>query len=144
MADNNNPRQPKKGLKLNNANSSVVKPLPPQSIESEKQASIAFAKDSEYKNRFRELSVKMKAIMEDTVLVENKSIISKDLEKETATKLIMLANEMDEDESQPNVEGTRGIVMLLIRCMMIQRDSINSLAHKVFTLEQQIKTPAAQ
>ena len=130
-------RPPKKGLKVDNTASMINKPAPSHTEEFEKNASAAFSKDQEYKNRFWELSVKIKAMIEDTVLSDNKSSISKDLEKETATKLVMLASEMDDDVDQPNCEGTRGMTMLLMKCLLIQRDTINSLSYKLSKLEKQ-------
>ena len=129
-------RLPKKGLKVNNAASSIQKPIIHTQADLDQKVGAALSKDQDYKNRFWDLSIKLKAIIEDKILSDNKSIISKDLEKETATKIVMLASEMDEDIDQPNCEGTRGMTMLLMKCLLIQRDTINSLAYKIDTIEK--------
>jgi hypothetical protein len=141
LSNTNKPSQaerlPRKGLKINNASSTVQKPIVHTQADLDQKASDVMAKDQEYKNRFWDLSKKIKAIFEDNTLSDNKGIISKDLEKETITKLLMLASEMDDDDSQPNCEGTRAVAMLLIKCLLSQRDSLNSLAYKVEKLEKE-------
>jgi|SRR5271166_666463 len=129
-------RQPKKGLKINNQASSIQKPAPKTPENFEKQAIDAFEKGEDYKARFWDLSVRLKATFEDKTLLENKTAISKDFEKELATKLVLLASEVDDDDNQPNCEGTRSMAMLLLKYMLIQRDNMNALAYKVEKLEK--------
>jgi hypothetical protein len=133
MSDNS---RNKKSLKINNQASSVMKPAPKVSDDVHKKATAALARNDEYKTRLMDLSIKLKAMMEDKTLTENKSSISKDIEKDTANKIVALAADIDLDEDQPYSEGSRGMCFLLLKFMIMQRDTLNALAFKLEKLEK--------
>lgn len=131
------PRQPKKGMRINNAASTA--PRPPEPIDTkafEKDATEAFRRGEDYKQRFWDLSQKLKSIMLDQTLSENRTSITKDLEMQSIRALMSLAQEMDDDEQQANSEGTRGMAMLLLKFLLMQKDTINQLAYRVEQLER--------
>lgn len=125
----------KKGLKITNENSTVPTPKTNQSALFEEKAKEVYSKYEEYKHRTWELSTKFKSMIEDRVLPENKSIISKDIENETLNKLITLASEMNEDDNQAEGIGSTALSMLVMKMLLIQRDTINRLMFKIEKLE---------
>jgi hypothetical protein len=132
------PRRPKKGVKLNNKNSSIPSPKSNGRAMFESRADEAFSKYEEYKQRTWDLSTKFKSFVGDRVLLENKSVITKGLENEVLDKLVALASEMNANEYQPEGIGSVALNMLLMKCMLLQRDIINTLSYKIEKIEKQI------
>lgn len=129
----------KKGVKLSNKNSTI--PQPQNNRESfEEAATKAFSTYEDYKQRTWDLSLKFKSFIEDKSLPSNKSILSKDLEKEVLDNLVKLASEMNADENQPEGIGSIAMGMLMMKMMLLQRDTINSLSHKLEKLEKTLST----
>lgn len=104
----------------------------------EQQADKQFSKIEDYKQQMWDLSVKYKSFIESKVLPENKGPIAANLEKEVLDKLVHLAIEMNEDETQPEGVGSTALCMLLMKCMLLQRDAISSLQFKIDQLEKKI------
>lgn len=136
-SDNKGPKR--KGLKINNENSTVPAPTPDRSAVFEEQAKKAFSKYEEYKERTWDLSVKFKSMIEDRIHPDSRSPISKNIEKETLDKLVSLASEMNEDDMQPEGIGSTALCMLLMKMVLIQRDTISALAFKIDKLEKLVK-----
>jgi hypothetical protein len=129
------PRQ-KAGLKINNNSSNVVAPKAPSSVAFEEAATQSFEKKEGYKARMHELGPRFRAMVEDRVLPQNKSPISKSLEDEVFQKLLGLAKEMNADALEPEAEGAVILSGLLLKMVLFQRDIINNLAFKVEQLEK--------
>lgn len=127
-----------RGVKLNNKNSSIPPPVTNQAAAFSEKATMVFNKFEEFKKRTWELSSKFKAFVEDKILPENKSSITKDLEMEVLNNLVSLANEMNADEHQPEGIGGVALCMLLMKCILIQRDTVNLLYYKIDKLEKQV------
>lgn len=102
----------------------------------EQQADKQFSKIEDYKQQMWDLSVKYKSFIESKVLPENKGPIAVNLEKEVLDKLVLLAIDMNEDETQPEGIGNAALCMLLMKCMLLQRDTISSLQFKIDQLEK--------
>jgi hypothetical protein len=137
MSDDKKRRGP--GLKINNQNSSI--PEPPKQSEKEvfdEKATVAAKNMEAYKVRTFELSTQLKHILQDRTLTDNKSPISKDIETETLNKLVVLALEIDADESQPEGFGSTALGMLSMKMLLLQRDTINSMAYAIEQLEKRI------
>src|SRR5258708_1626043 len=133
----NNPGPIKgKGLKITNEGSSVPAPKPDSSAEFDKQAKQEAASYEDYKKRTWELSTRLKGMVEDKTLPENKSPLTRDLEIETLNRLVVLASEMNEDSTQPEGIGSTALSFLLIKMLLVQRDIINNLSFKVDKLEK--------
>jgi len=126
------------GLKINNQHSSI--PIPPKQTQKEifdMQATEASKKIEGYKARTWELSGRFKEILQDQTLAANKTLISKDVEIEILNKIIVLALEMDSDETQPEGFGSTALCMLLMKMLLLQRDTINNIAFKLDQLDKQ-------
>lgn len=141
----------KKSIKFNNENSSVPAPKPSPVAVFEEQAKKANSRYEEYKQRTWELSSKFKAMIEDKILPELKSPLTKGIEIETITKLVALASDMNEDDNQPEGIGSTALSYMLMKMLLIQRDTINILQYKVdklekasFKLEQEVKVLASK
>ena len=128
-------RKPKKGLKINNEQSSIPVPKDPNASEFNQAADRAFARNEDYKKRSVELTAKFSSMMDDRVLPDNKTIIVKDLEQEVQSQLSKLAMEMNKDEGQPEGIGSVILVALLMKMCVRQRDQINLLSYKITQLE---------
>lgn len=126
----------RKSLKINNENSSVPPPKPNPAVVFEEQAKKVNSKHEEYKRRTLELSGKFKSMMEEKILPENKSVLSRGIEAETLTKLVSLASEMNEDDNQPEAIGSTALSYLLMKMMLLQRDTVNTLLFKIDKLEK--------
>jgi hypothetical protein len=126
----------KRGLKIDNSNSSIPVPKTNRTEEFNEQANAVHSKNEEYKQRAWDLSPKFKSIIEDRTLIENKSPVSKNLEQEVLNNLVQLASEMNLDANQPEGRGSVVLSMLLMKMLLVQRDIINSLAYKINTLEK--------
>lgn len=134
MADDS--RKKGKGLKFNNTGSSAPLPKPDLNAALNEQAQRAKTKYDEYKQRTWELSTKFKTMIEDKLLADNKSVLSKDIETEVLGKLVGLASEMNEDDNQPEGIGSTALSFLIMKMLLIQRDMINSLLYKIDRLEK--------
>jgi len=128
------PAQPKKqvGLKMKNKPSSPK--FQPPSIE--EKAETHLSKDEAYKQKIWEYSLKYKSLIESSILPENKTSISSSIEKEIIDALISVPSEMNDDINQPNCIGSTALSMLLMKCMLLQRDRINELSFKLDKLEK--------
>lgn len=129
-----------KGLKINNEKSAIQPAPQNQSAAFEERAKEINSKNEEYKQRGWELIAKYKSMIDDRVLPENKSVLSRGVEAETVNKLIVLASEMNEDENQPESYGSTTLCVLLMKMMLAQRDTINILAYKIDRLEKSLKS----
>lgn len=127
----------KKGVKLNNDSSSVVGPPSSAAAEAfQKAADEAAERLANYKKRSWDLGVKLKGLMESSVLPENKTNLLKDLESETLQELSKLATEINSDGVQPEGMGGVALCQLILKMLLLQRDKTNILS---FRLEELIK-----
>jgi hypothetical protein len=128
-----------KGLKINNEKSAVQPAPQNQSVAFGERAKEINSKNEEFKQRAWELITRFKNMIDDRILPENKSVLSKGIEAETLNKLVSLASEMNEDDNQPESIGSTTLCMLLMKMMLEQRDTINILAYKIDRLEKSHK-----
>lgn len=131
---------PSKGLKINNANSSIPAPPPDPAAQLDQVANAAVSRLNEYKARSLELGMKFKALMEDQVLSENKSPLVKDLEQEILIKLTALASDINSDDTQPEGAGGVALCQLLMKMLLWQRDKINQLSYRLSLVEKKNAT----
>lgn len=111
----------------------------PSKEEADRNASIINDRLNSYHSRALELSNNYKKILEDTTLSQNKSLISIDIEAENLIALGQLAIDMNLDEQEDVGMGSVGLCSLLLRCMLIQRDKINTLDYQNYQLESRVK-----
>jgi hypothetical protein len=132
------PAKTKIGLKLDNKNSSVETPKRVSTEEFENKAVEVSNQLDAYSVRAVELSQKYKQVLEDQTLVENKTKFNVDAEKELIANLVQLGIDLNLDEHEKEGMGSIGLIMLLLRAMLIQRDKINSLDFALTNLERKI------
>lgn len=120
-----------KGLKINNNNSSVAAVKANNAIALDDMAKEIKDKHDSYKQRTWDLTTKFKALVDDRFLPENKSPLTKDLEKEVMDGLILLSSEMNADDTQPEGLGSSAINFMLMKMILLQRDKINILEYKL-------------
>lgn len=125
--------QPKKHLGLKQSNPVREKVADPKQVFDEK-ANQAFADIEDYKQKMWDFSIQFKSFIETQVLPDNRGPIANSLEKETLDNLIALAAQMNEDDNQPEGMGNIALNMLLLKCMLLQRDKINLLRYEVSRL----------
>lgn len=130
--DQNDQPKPKVGLKIKQ-NSQQNKTS--QKYNFDDLAEKVHSKDELYKKNFFEYSTQFKSLVKDSILEENKTELSKNLEKDIVNKLIKLASEMNADENQPEGIGSIAIITLLLKISLLQRDVINDLKYKIHNLE---------
>jgi hypothetical protein len=126
------------GLKKANPASPPNSNTPEVKANFEKKAEATFSKIEDYKSQIWDLSVKYKSFIESKVLPDNKGPIVSNLEKEVLEKLMILASDMNEDETQQQGIGSNALCMLLMKCMLLQRDNINILTFKVDQLNKKL------
>ncbi len=124
-----------KGLKINNNNSQIPSPGPNKAAALDAAANDTMSRLEEYKKRSWDLGTKFKSLIEDKFLPENKSPIAKDLEKEILDGLSSLATDINNDPSQLEGMGSVAMCQLIMKMMLIQRDTINSLLFRINKLE---------
>ncbi len=87
-----------------------------------------------------ELSRTYMGFIKNKIVKENKSPIEEDLEKETVQKLIQISMQLNNDDTQPEGIGSLGLINLLFRSVLAQRDIINNLEYKYVQLERQLSS----
>jgi len=127
----------KKGLRINNAKSSIPNPIPkPQDFrdniskvlnEEEEQKKIAF----EIANRFINA-------LKDKTLDSNKNVTIRKSEKQAIMDMIDFARLINSDEQQEENLGTMSVVSTLLKAIFIQRDKINENEYKIAKLETEL------
>lgn len=120
-------RSTKSNLKINNESSAVSAPGPTQKQRFDSVAEQVHARSEEYKKQAYELGKKFIRMVEDKILPENKGPTAKSVESQIINELLMLGVAMNTDQTQEEGMGGIGIVTLLIKGMLYQRDRINNL-----------------
>lgn len=116
----------KKSLKINNPPKTTTAP---SAKTFQEQATEAFHRDANIKEKLIKLATQYKGFFLDNTLSINKSPIVVSLEKEVPEKLIELMSEINNDVAQREGEGSNILILLLMKCMLLQRDQINELKY---------------
>lgn len=134
------PINPKVGLKNVSSQKSIFEKIPkkPSPEDFDKKVKEIQDRNYGYKQRAAELAIAFKKMIDDKTLVQNRNIFSNELEKETLTKMIQLAVEINNDPNEQEGMGSLGWITLLFKTVLSQRDKINNLEYKVFQLEKKI------
>jgi hypothetical protein len=92
-----------------------------------------------------DLTSQFVGFIKDKTLNENKGPIQLGLEKSIPKELSEISLEIDNDETTNQIcLGSNGLILLLLRTSLIQRDIINELAYKVSNLETRISSSSNQ
>ena len=88
-----------------------------------------------------DLTKQFVGFIKDKTLNENKGPILLDLEKTTPKELSEISLKIDNDEATDQIcLGSNGLILLLLRISLIQRDIVNELSYKVSNLEKQLSS----
>lgn len=127
------------GLKLTNKKSRVRQAREDEDLvgrASEIQEKFQARKQNAYA-----LAAQFVEFLNDKTLPDNKGVIGKDLEKELIGKLVQFAIDTNNDPNeQYDGMGSVGIITLLLRALLIQRDKLNRLDYKLSKLEQKLSS----
>jgi hypothetical protein len=93
-------------------------------------------RSQELNERAINLSKKFIEIMKDTTLAENKGGIAKNFEGQIVSDLANLGMEINNDQTKDEGEGSIGLIVLLFKTVISQRNRINSLEYKLQKLEK--------
>lgn len=146
------PANSKVGVKINNNQSMFAGNVKrPSREEFEKKAAQVNDKMNEYQERAVQLSLNYKKLLDDKTLLQNKNVFQQDAEKEVISNLMQLAIDMNTDPNEEEGMGSVGLISLLCRCLLIQRDKINELSYglsqadkKFVEMDKQLKTVQAE
>lgn len=128
----------KKGLKITNEKSTVAVPSIPNTEAFKQEAVEAANRLTDYKARSWDLGVKFKGLMESSVLPENKTTLIKDLENEVLNQLALLANDINNDESQPEGTGSVALNQLIMKMLLLQKDICSKQRFQIEKLEKTV------
>jgi len=131
-----------KGLKINNSNSEISKPIP--RIDPEKNAKAILSSHQEQHKAAWGLTTKLLSIFKDKTLQENKSHKEKEEEGLALLDFAKFAMLINGDEKQPEGNGSVSFAVAIVKCALIQRDRINELEFEVFNLSKIIKRMEAE
>jgi hypothetical protein len=93
-------------------------------------------KMNDYKTKAAELALSYKKLILDKTLTQNKNIFSEEVEKETLSKMVNLAIEINNDENEQEGMGTLGWVTLLLKYFLHHRDRLNTLEYQLLTMQK--------
>lgn len=93
-------------------------------------------KTNDYKAKAADLALAYKKLVLDKTLPQNKNVFLEELEKETLTKMVSLAVEINNDENEQEGMGTMGWVTLLLKYFLHHRDRINTLEYSILQLQK--------
>lgn len=128
---------PKAGIKLKQGRTLPKKPDP---RAFEQRATDAFRREGDFKQKAYDLGKAFVKLLDDKVLPQNKSPMNKDLEKEALQNLVQLGMDMNDDEAQPmDGMGSIGLITLLMKGMVMQRDRMNELEYKLERSEKKLQ-----
>jgi len=114
---------------------------PPAASDDFDERADAFMEKKRARNKQAvELAQQFMDALRNKMLPENKTSIARDAEQEICSKLVHLALEINEDESEREGMGGVAIINLLLKTMLLQRDFINSLDYKLAKLEKQLSS----
>lgn len=115
-------------------------PKKPSKVDFERKAHEVNDRLNSYADRSAELIPLFVKLLDNKELSENKSVMVGDIEKEIIGKLMQLGIDMNEDEYEKEGSGSIGLNVLLMRCLLIQRDKINELDYGMAQLKSEIKS----
>jgi hypothetical protein len=129
--------KPKKGLRINNAKSSIPNPVPkPQDFRD--NISKVLNEEEEQKRLAFEIANRFINALKDKTLDSNKNVTVRENEKRAIMDMIDFARLINSDETQEENLGTMSIISTLLKAIFIQRNRINEAEYRVAKLETEI------
>ena len=77
-------------------------------------------------------------ISKDKTLSQNKTTMVRDLENSTLSKIVKIAVEINQDESEAEGMGSIALINLLFKVVLIQRERINDLDYELSQLKKNL------
>jgi hypothetical protein len=127
-------------LKLPNKKSRFANNAPSQKVspaQFDKKVADYNTNTREMSNKIGELCKKYTNAIDDKLLPQNRGPIQDNIEKEIIAGLVAIGDELNNDQSKPEGVGSIGLINLLLKINLKQRDQINELGYKVAELERQ-------
>lgn len=129
--------RPKKGLRINNAKSSIPNPVPkPQDFRD--NINKVLSEEEEQKKLAFEIATRFINALKDKTLDANKNVTVREGEKRAVMDMIDFARLINSDETQEENLGTMSIISTLLKAIFIQRDRINESEYRVAKLETEL------
>lgn len=127
------PIAPKIGIKNVSSQKSIFENIPkkPKPEDLEKKVSQMYEQKSLYKDRFADLTIKFADLIKDKTLKQNKNVFAKTIENDILKDMLVLAREVNTNPNEPEGEGSLGLITLLFRACLGQRDKINQLEFSI-------------
>lgn len=98
------------------------------------------AEDNLDKNqKMFQLGLRYLEIMKDQTLPENRGPIEKNIEQEVLGNLVNFAVQINNDDNEPEGNGSMAIINLLLKTALINRDNQNKALFKISLLEKEIR-----
>jgi len=117
----------------------------PAREEVEKQAHEINERLNSYPERSAELIPLFIKLLNSKTLVQNRSALDDEIETDIIKKLMQLGLDMNNDEYQEDMgSGSIGLTVLLMKCLLIQRNKINELEYAFTQLKSEIKSTQQQ
>lgn len=134
--DNVEEKRTKSGVKNVSSQKSIFENKPKKPTFDSFKQTVAQVEENKsvYRKRANELASSLLELMNDKTLAANKNIIQKDVERETLSNLLKLAEEINNDENENEGTGSLFLNTLLFKCILLQRDKINALEYGVSKL----------
>lgn len=138
--DDEVPKTPK--VKLKNQNKPSIFDSMPKPVSKDanfKEAAAANSRSNDYKQKAVDLSIRYKKLLEDKTLDFNKAQSSSEEENLVIRDMVNLAIEINTDELELEGMGSIGVITLLLKMLLLQRDKINKLEYVCSTFDKEIK-----
>ena len=137
--DPKEPRENRVKLKQVSSQKSMFEEAPkhkPTQQEFQQQVHAAQERSSSYKVRAAKLVQDFSKMMADKTLPENKSIFSKEGERELLGQMMQLAVEINNDPNEQEGMGSLSWVAVLFNTCLAQRDRLNFLEYRLEKTEK--------
>lgn len=127
-----------KKVKLNNDNSRFAQKAELEKIERknfENQVEEHLKTESELAKKISELGSQYMNLIKDKTLNENKGPIQLEIEKSLPKEMASLSLDLNNDQTQAEGVGSIGLILILLKVSLLQRDLINELSYEVYKLK---------
>lgn len=135
---------PKTGLKNVSSQKSIFddRPKRPTQDDLNKKVNQIQERKSLNQTRAAELSAQFSQLLNDKTLKQNKSVFAKEMERELLTKMVQLAIDVNNDQSEQEGMGSLSWIVVLFKACLFQRDKINQLEFNLSQLDKKIDSIA--
>jgi hypothetical protein len=128
----------KSGLKKISSQKSIFENIPKKPSQKDFEDRVKYTQNklSFYQESVADLSKKYINILQDKTLKQNKNPFSKQMEKETISLMIKLAQDINNDPNESEGMGSLSWITLLLKVCLSQNLKINELEYKISKLEE--------